>query len=98
MNTPSKYFLIQFKEMEHKIANKPMKKEKASLVPPKRGQIKAKMYEELVEKVMNITTGFHEAKSTDDDEDSGHDRSSSFSALAATGPYTTFVAKTHHVF
>ncbi|KAL7253029.1 hypothetical protein ACSBR1_007534 [Camellia fascicularis] len=83
--------------MEHKIANKPMKKEKASLVPPKRGQIKAKMFEEVVEKVMTITAGFHEAKSTDDDGDSGHDRSS-FSASPAAGPCTTFVAKTHHVF
>jgi hypothetical protein len=52
--------------MENKDTKPVMKKEYATL-PPKRGQIKAKIIEELIEGVISITTGGSTGKKSDQD-------------------------------
>lgn len=61
--------------MENKGTKLVMKKENATLLPPKRGQIKAKIFEELVESVVRITTGGTGKKSEQDSSKSNHSSS-----------------------
>jgi len=61
--------------MENKDTKSLMKKANATLLPPKRGQIKAKIFEELVESVVRITTGGTGKKSEQDSSKSNHSSS-----------------------
>ncbi|CAK9142955.1 unnamed protein product [Ilex paraguariensis] len=64
--------------MDSKVS-KPVRREKAML-PPRRGQLTAKVFEELVESVMNMTTGGFGKKNQD-----SHGQSSDSSNLRGSG-------------
>ena len=69
------HFTLQTNIMENKDTKSVMKKENATLLPPKRGQIKAKIFEELVESVVSITTGGTGKKSEQESSKSNHSSS-----------------------